>query len=116
MCCMENSIYVNDSDVGLFAASKTGVDHPHTSSLIWCIPNVIKPMDNSTAVVVSLSLEREEAEDMSNIHTMHSFKLRVGNDEYTIILRALLSPSWCGMNIFALHAASATKITGSIEC
>ena len=52
MCCTENSIYVNDSDVGPFAASETGVDHPHTGSLIWRIPNAIKPMDNSTAVAV----------------------------------------------------------------
>ena len=111
----ENGIYVNDSGVGPFTPSKTGVNHPHPSDLICCISNVIKPMDDGTAVEFSMSPEREETEDASNVHTAHSIKLRVSNNEYTVIAGTILSPSWRGTNIFALHASNTTKIAWSIE-
>ena len=116
MCRTENCIYVNNSSIGLAAPSKTGVNHPHASGLIWCISNVIEPMYNSTAIVVVVSLEREEAADTSNVHTAHALEFWVSNDEHAVITRALLPPSWRGTNVFTPHATSATEITWGVEC
>ena len=111
----KNCIYVNNSGVGPAAPSRTGANHPHASGLIWPISNVIKPMNDSAVIVVVMSLGREETVDMRNIHTMHAFEFWVSNNKHTVIMRALLPPSWHGMDVFTPHATSATKITWGVN-
>ena len=112
----ENRIYVNNSSVGPAAPSKTGANHPHASGRIWPISNVIEPMNESAAIVVVMSPEREETADTSNIHTAHAFEFWVSNNEHTVITRALLPPSWRGTDVFTPHATSAAKITWGVKC
>ena len=90
MCCTENCIYVNNSSVRLAAPSKTGANHPHAGDLIWLISNVIEPMNDSTAIVIVVSLEGEKAADASNVHTMHAFEFWVSNDKDAVITGTLL--------------------------
>ena len=115
MCHMENCVYVNNSSVRLAAPSKTGANHSHAGDLIWLISNVIEPMNDSTVIVIVVSLEGEEAVDVSNVHTMHAFKFWVSNDKHAVITGTLLPPSWHGMDVFMPHATSATEITWGIE-
>ena len=73
-------------------------------------------MNDSTAIVIVVSLEGEEAVDAGNVHTVHAFEFWVSNDKHAVIMGTLLPPSWRGTDVFTPHATSATEITWGVEC